>query len=160
MRFDDAKIYHTGRYDGKNDPSSHLMEFQTLWESRPKDEWVHAFFHTLDEMSRSRYVSANLRREITTWEELTVFFAHTFYFANTNPDVHNALQLIRDVVLKVVPVAYLVDPHAHCHMQSMMECYNVSGGPEDDDELWNINIPEIGGSRDVAMPDIPTDPMN
>ena len=63
------------------------------------------------------------------------------------------------MVLKVVPVAYPVDPHAHCHMQPMMECYNVSGEPEDDDELLNINIPEIEGSRDVAAPDIPTDPM-
>ena len=42
----------------------------------------------------------------------------------------------------------------------MMECYNVSGGPEDDDELHNISIPEKEGSRDVAAPDIPTDPMN
>ena len=86
-------------------------------------------------MSRSWYISAELRREITTWEELTVFFAHTFSFADTNLDVNNALQIIRDVVLKVVPVAYPVDPHAHCHLQSMMECYNMSGELEDDDEL-------------------------
>ena len=79
---------------------------------------------------------------MTTWKELTVFFSHTFYFAYTNPDVHNALQLIHDVVLNIVPVAYPMDPYAHCHMQSMMEFYNVSGGPEDDDELHNINIPE------------------
>ena len=36
----------------------------------------------------------------------------------------------------------------------------MSGGPEDDDDLWNINIPETEGSRDVASPDVPTDPMN
>ena len=42
----------------------------------------------------------------------------------------------------------------------MMECYNVSGEPEDDDELWNINILEIEGSRDVTTLDIPTNPMN
>ena len=87
-----------------------------------KYEWVHAFVHTLDEILRSWYVSAELRREITTWEELTVFFSHTFCFADTILDVHNPLQLIRDVVLKVVPVTYPVDPHAHCHMQLMMEC--------------------------------------
>ena len=46
------------------------------------------------------------------------------------------------MVLKVVLVAYPVDPHAHCHKQSMMECYNVSGEPKDDDELQNINILE------------------
>ena len=101
-----------------------------------------------------------LRREITTWEELTVFFAHTFSFTDANPDVSNSLHIIWDVVLKVVPVAYPMDPHTHFHMQSMMQCYNVSGEPEDDDELWNINIPETEQSRDVAALDILIDPMN
>ena len=44
-------------------------------------------------------------------------------------------------------------------MQSMMECYNLSGEPEDDDEFHNINIPNTEGSRDVAAPDVPMDPM-
>ena len=62
--------------------------------------------------------------------------------------------------MKVVLVAYPMDPHVHCHMQSMMECYNyVSGELENDDELRNINILETKGSRDVAAPDILTDPM-
>ena len=56
-------------------------------------------------------------------------------------------------------VTYPMDLHAHFHMQSMMECYNVSGEPNDDD-MWNINIPETKGSRDVAAPDVPTAPMN
>ena len=87
----DTKVYHTRKYDGWNDPSSHLMECQTLWASRPKDEWMHSFFHTLDEMPSSWYRSAELRREITTWEELTVLFVHTFSFADANPNVNNAL---------------------------------------------------------------------
>ena len=45
-------------------------------------------------------------------------------------------------------------------MQSIMECYNMAGELGDDDELWNINIPETEGSRDVAAPDVPTDPMS
>ena len=36
----------------------------------------------------------------------------------------------------------------------------MSREPEDDDELRNINIPEIEGSRDVAALDVPTNPMN
>ena len=67
------------------------MECQTLWASQPKDEWVNAFVHTLYEMPRSCYISAELHREITTWEEMTVHFAHTFIFVDANPDVHNAL---------------------------------------------------------------------
>ena len=42
----------------------------------------------------------------------------------------------------------------------MMECYNVSDEPEDDDELQNINILDTRGNRDVAAQDIPTDPMH
>ena len=43
--------------------------------------------------------------------------------------------MIHDVILKVTPVAYPVDQHAHCSIQSMMTYYNLSGEPEDDDEL-------------------------
>ena len=62
-------------------------------------------------------------------------------------------------MLKVVPVAYRVDPHAHCSMQSMMTCYNLSGEPEYDDELQNVNILESEGSHDVVALNILTDPM-
>ena len=110
-------------------------------------------------MPRSWYVSTELCREITTWEELTIFFAHTFGFADANAEVSNALHIIWDVVLKVALVAYPMDPHVHCHMQSMMECYNISGEPEDDDELHNINILETKGSWDLTAPNLPTDPM-
>ena len=41
-----------------------------------------------------------------------------------------------------------------------MECYNVSHEPEDDDELWNINIIVTEGSRDVTALDILTNAMN
>ena len=137
-----------------------MRECQKLWASRTKDEWVHDFIHTLDEMPRSWYILAELHWEITTWEALTVCFVQTFSFRYAKPEVHNALQLIHNVVLKVLPVTYPVDTHVQCHMQSMMTCYNLSGEPEDDDELRNVNILESKGSRDVAAPDIPTDPMS
>ena len=101
-----------------------------------------------------------LRRAITTWEEVSILFAQTFSFWDANPEVHNALLLIRDVVLKVVPTAYLVDPHEQCHMQSLMTCYNISGEPKDDDDMRNVNILESEGTCNVAAPDIPTDPMS
>ena len=106
--------YHIGRYNGHNNPSDHLIEFHTLWESQPKDEWVYAFIHTLYEMPRYWYMSAKFRREITTLEELTIFFTHTFIFTDAIPYVHNALQLICDIVIKLVSVTYRVDRHAHC----------------------------------------------
>ena len=114
VHFGDLEVYHAGRYDGWNDPTSHLIECYILWASRPRDEWVHTFVHTLEEMSRSWYVAAELCMTITTWEELSVCFAQTFIFQDINPEVCNDLQIICVVVLKVTPVAYLVDPHAHC----------------------------------------------
>ena len=61
-------------------------------------------------------MSADLCIDIITLEELTICFTHTFSFADANPYVCNALQLIHDVVLKVVLVAYPVDSHVHCQM--------------------------------------------
>ena len=160
VRFGYSEAYHTGIYDGENDPTEHLTKCQTLWASRPRDEWVHAFVHTLEEMPRSWYVAVELHRTITTWEELFVCFGPTFSFQDINPKVCNSLQIICDVVLKVTPVTYPVDPHAHCSIQSMMACYNLLGEPKDDDELRNVNILESKGIRGVAALDIPTESMN
>ena len=33
VRFGDLKVYHAGIYEGPNDPTSHLIECQTLWVS-------------------------------------------------------------------------------------------------------------------------------
>ena len=42
-----------------------------------------------------------------------------------------------------------------------MACYNISGEPEDDDDMRNVNIPKSEGSHNiVATPNIPTDPMS
>jgi hypothetical protein len=89
-----------------------------------------------------------------------VCFTHTSSFADADPEVNNALQLIRDVILQVVPVAYPADPHTHCQMQSLMECFNISGGPEDGDDPRNVNILESEGSRVVVPPDAPSDPIS
>ena len=116
FHFGNVEKYHAGRYDGQNDLSDHLIECQTLWELRPKDEWVHDFIHTLDEMPRSEYELVELRRDITTLEERTICFAQTFHFVDTNPNVNNALQIIQAVVLNVVLVAYPMDPHVQFNM--------------------------------------------
>ena len=154
------EVYHAGRYDGRNDPTHYLIECQTLWTLLFRDEWVHAFVHTLEEIPQSWYVAVELHRTITTWEELSVWFVQMFSFQDANPKVCNTLHIIRDIVLKVIPIAYPIDPHANCSIQSMMTCYNLSGKPEDDENLWNVNILEFEGSRGVATLHIPTDSMN
>ena len=113
VRFGDIEVYHAGRYEGRNDPTSHLIGCQTLWTSRIIDEWVHAFVHTLEEMRRSWYVAAELRRTITTWEELSVCFVKMFSFRDSNPEVCKYLHIIHGIVLKFIPIAYPIDPHAN-----------------------------------------------
>ena len=92
-----------------------------MWVSREKSEWVHYFVHTLDEMLRQWYVSVDLRREITTWEELSIFFSHTFRFANAGFVIHSVLKHIYNMVLNVSPVVYHVDLHEAPRMQLMVE---------------------------------------
>ena len=104
------------------------------------------------EMSRSWYVSAELHREITTWQELTICFTHTFSFTDAIPDFHNSLHLILNAMLKVVLVAYPMDQYAHCQMQSMIDCYNVIGGPNDGDDPRSANILESEGSQNIMTP--------
>ena len=41
-----------------------------------------------------------------------------------------------------------------------MEFYNVTWGPQESDDLWNINILKTKWSRNVIAPNVPTDPMN
>ena len=83
-----------------------------------------------------------------------------FSFQDANPEVCNSLQIIHDIVLKVIPVVCLADPHAHGSIQSMMTCYDLFGEPEDDDELRNVNFPDSEGSTNVAAPDISTNSMS
>ena len=57
-----TKKYQDKKYDGCNDPNDHLLACQSMWVLWPKDEWVHYFVHTLDEILRQWYVSAGLCR--------------------------------------------------------------------------------------------------
>ena len=95
-----------------------------------------------------------------TWEELSICFSHNFNFVDADPVIHSALQRILDILLKVVLVAYLMDPHEAPIMQSMMECYNVMRGPKDEDEWRNINIPETKGNRYITALERPANKIN
>ena len=53
-----------------------------------------------------------------------------------------------------------MDPHAQCHIPSLMACYNISRESKDDDDMRNANIIESEGSHNVVALDIPTDSMS
>ena len=85
---------------------------------------------------------------------MTICFSHTFNFTNVDPVIHSTLQHIYDAVFEIVPVAFPEESHELPMMQLMMECYNVTGGPDDGDDPRNINIPELEGSRNIAAPEM------
>ena len=118
------------------------------WELNPKEEWIHLFLHTLDEIPRKWYISTELQREITMWEELTVSFSHNFSFLNDDSIIHSALQHIRNIVLEIVPVALPAGLQETPVMTLLTKCHNVTRDPDDDDTL-DINIPESEGMREV-----------
>ena len=74
-----------------------------------------------EEIIRIRYVSAELQREIMTWEELTISFSDTFIFANDDPFKNNALQHIHGIVLEVVQVEFPTGLQETPVTQLMME---------------------------------------
>ena len=51
VHFAEAENYQFEKYDGIKDPNDHLIACCTMWFSRLKDDWVHDFVQTLDEMS-------------------------------------------------------------------------------------------------------------
>ena len=91
-----------------------------------------------------------------TWEELSICFSHTFSFVYADTVIHSVLQHICDVVLKIVLVAYPID----LHEAPMMQCYNVTEGPNDGDDPRNINIIESEGSWDIAALEMSTDKVH
>ena len=94
------------------------------------------------------------------WEDVAFKFSHTFKFLNDNPIIHSALHEIHAKVLEIVLVELPMESQKIPITHLMSECCNVTGGLDDDDDLWNINIPEMEGSWDVLAPDVPMDPMN
>ena len=110
VRSGEDEYYQRKKYDGRNNPSDHLVTCQATWKLRPKEEWVHAFIHTLNETPWISYVSVEMQREITTWEELTTSFNNNFSFIDESQFIHSALQKIRDKVLEIVPTGLSTEP--------------------------------------------------
>ena len=96
VQFKEAEHYQGKKYNENNNPTGHLIACQ--------NEWVHAFFHTLDKIPRRWYISVELPRENTTWDDLTIYFSHTFSFVSDDPIMHNALHHIQHIVSKMVRV--------------------------------------------------------
>ena len=82
------------------------------------------------------------------WETLSIRFTQTFEFTSEHPTVDVSLQVIKENIFEEILV---VDTDFHqCSMtiHNLMQFYNLTGEPDDDEPL-EINIPESEGMSAV-----------
>ena len=99
---------------------------------------------------RNWYTSVELRRWIIEWDELATSFTHTFEFVDDHPSIDVALQVIKAKIFEDIPVAMKKFSQNNATIQQYMECYNVTGEPDDDDPL-NVNMLESEGKKGRSL---------
>ena len=82
------------KYIGESDPKSHIQSCEHNWSDIPKDEWVHRFIHTLDQIPKNWYTETELRRGTTTWPLMIDSFELTFTFESEYPSINQALDVV------------------------------------------------------------------
>ena len=105
---------------------------------------------------RNWYTSMELRRAIVEWEELATSFTHTFEFTSEHPTIDVVLQTMKENIFEEISVATTNFHQCNKAFHHCMECYNVTGYPNDDDPL-DINIPDLEGMRAVERVGISSD---
>ena len=141
IRFGEEISYDDKKYTRLSDPVKHIKHCHTNWKTYPRWEWVHRFIHTLEMVPRVWYTSEELQRGTYEWESLTVKFTQTFEFTSEHPTVDVALQVIKEKIFEEIPFADTNFYQCSMTTHNWLECYNITGEPDDDDPL-EINIPE------------------
>ena len=101
------------------------------------------------------YASMELKQGTQDWEGLTKHFVHTFEFDDEKPTVDVALQMIKKKIFTEIPVEEANSHQCSATIQQWMDCYNLAG--DLDDDLTNINILKLGGTRAVEQSGISSD---
>ena len=84
-----------------------------------------------------------LRQGTQDWEDIAKKFMHTFEFADEQPIVDVALQMIKENIFVEIPIEEENSHQCSTTIQQLMACYNLAGDPDNDPT--NINIPESEG---------------
>ena len=127
--------------------------FHMTWKEYPRQEWVLRFIHTMEMVPRNWYTLAELRQGTIKWESLVTRFTQIFEFTSEHPTVDVALQIMKEKIFEEIPVATTNYHQCSTTVHHWMESYNVTGELHDDD-LLDINIPELEGTRAVEGSDI------
>jgi len=96
----------TNKYDGWDDPRSHLAKWNKVYEEVPKPEWVHLFCHTLDVIPMNWYTKTELFHGTSEWDNLDEGFLLTFTFEDCWCDtVDDVLQAVKVSIFLNTPEA-------------------------------------------------------
>ena len=82
-----------------------------------------------------------LQRGTLEWDELATKFTHTFEFASDHPTIDVELQIMREKIFEEIPTVSTNFHQCSTTIQHWMECYNITGEPDDED-LLDIKIPK------------------
>ena len=131
-----------------------MQSCEESWITIPQEQWVHKFINTLDTTPINWYLQAELRLITTDWEGMTQNFVTTFLFDSQYPSVDQALQIVRQKVLKeasIPPLEQAKDEWTS-PLQKLQGCYNIN--VDEDDDPRKVNIAETEGQRDVEGPGV------
>jgi hypothetical protein len=90
----------TVRYIGRSCPKDHVRSCEEAWRNIPQEQWVHKFINMLDTTPINWYLQAELCLITTDWQGMTQNFVTTFLFESQYPSVDQALQIVRQKVLR------------------------------------------------------------
>ena len=144
----------TNKYDGQNDPRTHLAKWTQAYGEKPQPEWVHLFCHTLDDIPMNWYIETELLHGTGEWDILREGFMMTFSFQEEFDSIDEVLQEVKAAIFRIPQDPFdLIHPEWATQLSRTLECYNVTAEVEDEGP-WKINILEIEGRREIQGPQI------
>ncbi len=91
----------TEKYDGQDDPCTHLAKWAQAYGEKPQPEWVHLFYHTLDVIPMHWYVETELHHGTGEWNILREGFIMTFSFEDGFDCIDEALQEVKVTIFRI-----------------------------------------------------------
>ena len=81
-------------------------------------------------------------------------FQLTFKFESEYPEIDQALKVTKGKLLADCSLPVLETPKWKIALEEALECYNLAGEGEEDENPRNVNIPESEGTHDVQGPEL------
>jgi len=98
--------------------------------------------HTLDTIPKNWYIELEVCRGITKWEDLTCNFKVAFNFEDYAPLIDTTMQIIKNKIFTLEDLMELVPlcsvPIYFVTVQEVLECYNVVGEDQEDENPRNL----------------------